>query len=111
MFLSDAAGGVEGAEMTNARVLHFLPATATLRLLGSGGAMKFGVRRPSLRRSIAARTSPKRFIRNALGLKAPRGYGWITNPRRAAYNRVYNRTTVSAWSIFGALLRGIFRSR
>jgi len=73
--------------------------------------MKFGVRRPSLRRSIAARTSPKRIIRNALGLKAPRGYGWITNPRRAAYNRVYNRTTVSAWSIFGALLRGIFRSR
>jgi hypothetical protein len=27
-------------------------------------------------------------------LKAPRGYGWLTNPRRAAYNRVYNRPTV-----------------
>jgi hypothetical protein len=27
-------------------------------------------------------------------VKAPRGYGWITNPKKAAYNRVYNRTTV-----------------
>jgi len=31
-----------------------------------------------------------------MGLKAPRGYGWITNPKRAAYNRLYNRTTVKA---------------
>ena len=29
------------------------------------------------------------------GLKAPRGYGWLTNPKKAAYNRVYNRTSVS----------------
>ena len=42
--------------------------------------MKFGIRRPSIRRSIAARISPKRFVRQSLGLKAPRGYGWITNP-------------------------------
>ena len=32
-------------------------------------------------------------MRNSLGLKAPRGFGWFTNPRRAAYNRIYNRTT------------------
>jgi hypothetical protein len=24
---------------------------------------------------------------------APRGWGWITNPKKAAYNRVYNRTS------------------
>ena len=35
----------------------------------------------------------KRYVRNSLGLKAPRGWGWLTNPRKAAYNRVYNRTT------------------
>jgi hypothetical protein len=29
-----------------------------------------------------------------MGLKAPRGWGWLTNPKRAAYNRIYNRTTV-----------------
>jgi hypothetical protein len=73
--------------------------------------MKFGIRTPSIRRSIAARTSPKRFIRNTLGLKAPRGYGWITNPKRAAYNRIYNRTTVSAWSILGGVLRALFSRR
>lgn len=66
--------------------------------------MKFGVRKPSLRRSLAARTSPKRILRNALGLRAPRGWGWLTNPRKAAYNRVYNRTTVSVWSLLRKLL-------
>jgi hypothetical protein len=38
-------------------------------------------------------------------LKAPRGWGWITNPRRAAYNRVYSRTTVSFWSLLRKLLK------
>lgn len=56
--------------------------------------MKFGIRTPSLRKRIAARTSWKRIVRHSLGVKAPRGYGWLTNPKRAAYNRVYNRTTV-----------------
>jgi hypothetical protein len=56
--------------------------------------MKFGIRRPSIRKRIAARTSWKRVARHSLGFKAPRGYGWLTNPKRAAYNRLYNRTTV-----------------
>lgn len=55
--------------------------------------MKFGFRTPSLRRSLAARTSVKRLAKNALGLRAPRGWGWLTNPRKALYNRVYTRTT------------------
>ena len=55
--------------------------------------MKFGFRTPSLRKRIAARTSIKRVIRHNLGLKAPRGWGWLNNPRKAAYNRVYNRTS------------------
>ena len=54
---------------------------------------RFGFRVPSLRKRISARTSLKRYVRNSLGLKAPRGWGWLTNPRKAAYNRVYNRTT------------------
>jgi hypothetical protein len=56
--------------------------------------MKFGLRIPSLKKRIAARTSPARFLRHSLGLKAPRGLGWVTNPKRALYNRLYNRTTV-----------------
>ncbi|MCY2929436.1 MAG: hypothetical protein NTV86_08065, partial [Planctomycetota bacterium] len=55
--------------------------------------MAWGFRKPSLKKRIAARTSTRRVVRHSLGLKAPRGMGWITNPRKAAYNRVYNRTT------------------
>ena len=55
--------------------------------------VRFGFRVPSLTKRISARTSLKRYVRNSLGLKAPRGWGWITNPRKASYNRVYNRTT------------------
>ena len=56
--------------------------------------MKFGFRKPSLTKRIAARTSVKRVIRHNLGFKAPRGYGWVTNPKKYMYNKVYNRTTV-----------------
>lgn len=55
--------------------------------------MKFGFRIPSLTKRIAARTSIKRVVRHNLGLKAPRGLSWVTNPKKALYNRVYSRTT------------------
>lgn len=58
--------------------------------------MKFGIRKPSLRKRVAARTSWRRCVRHSIGIKVPKGYGWITNPKRAAYNRVYNKTTVKA---------------
>ena len=67
--------------------------------------MKFGMRKPSLKKSIAARTSLKRQVKNSLGLRAKLGMGWITNPKKAAYNRVYNRTTFS----LAGLLRKLFR--
>ena len=60
--------------------------------------MKFGFRIPSFKKRISARTSWKRVARHNLGLKAPRGLGWVTNPKKAAYNRVYNRTTVGLGS-------------
>lgn len=66
--------------------------------------MKFGFRVPSIKKRIAARTSPKRYIRHNLGLKAPRGMGWFTNPKKAVYNRVYNRTSVGCTSILIILL-------
>jgi hypothetical protein len=55
--------------------------------------MKFGFRIPSITKRIAARTSVKRIVKNELGLKAPRGYGWITNPKKFVYNKVYNKTS------------------
>jgi hypothetical protein len=62
--------------------------------------MKFGMRKPSIKKSIAARTSVKRYIRHSLGVKAPRGWGWITNPKKALYNKVYRKTTFSIFDIF-----------
>jgi hypothetical protein len=55
---------------------------------------------------VTARTSPVRFVRHNLGLKAPRGWGWLTNPRRQAYNRVYSRTTFSIWDVLKKLFGG-----
>ena len=55
--------------------------------------MKFGFRIPSLTKRIAARTSVKRIIRHNLGFKAPRGMGWIIDPKKALYNKVYNKTS------------------
>ena len=65
--------------------------------------MKFGIRTPSLKRSISARTTGRaiRSINKALipgyGKK---GRGWITNPKKAAYNKIYRKTTVSFWDLF-----------
>jgi hypothetical protein len=59
----------------------------------SEAVVRFGFRVPSLKKRLSARTSLKRAVRHRLGLKAPRGWGWITNPRKAAYNRIYSRTT------------------
>jgi hypothetical protein len=67
--------------------------------------MKFGIRTPSLKKSFAARTSLKRAVRHSLGFKAPKGYGWLTNPKRALYNLVYSRTSVSLGSILKKLLK------
>lgn len=55
--------------------------------------MKIGFRIPSFKKRLAARTSVKRVIRHNLGFKAPKGFGWFTNPKKAAYNKVYNKTT------------------
>ena len=63
--------------------------------------VRFGFRVPSLKKRISARTSLKRTIRHRAGLKAPRGWGWITNPKRAAYNRVYSRTTRGCLVVLG----------
>jgi hypothetical protein len=67
--------------------------------------MKFGIRRPSIRKRIAARTSVKRLVRAKLGIRAPRGWGWLTNPKRAAYNRVYRRITVDGLGLLAKLFR------
>lgn len=65
--------------------------------------MKFGMRTPSFKKSFRARTTgrAKRAVKKALipgyGKK---GMGWIKNPRKAAYNEVYHKTSFSIWDLF-----------
>ena len=68
--------------------------------------MKFGFRIPNLNKRIAARTSAKRIIRHNLGFKAPRGWGWLTNPKRAAYSRVNNRTSKGCLVVLPVVISG-----
>lgn len=67
--------------------------------------MKLGLRKPSLNKMISSRTSVKRIIRHNLGLKVPRGYGWFTDPKKAAYNRAYNRTSFSIFDLLKKLFK------
>jgi hypothetical protein len=67
--------------------------------------MKFGMRRPSLRKRISARTSIKRQIIHRAGLKMPRGFGFLRNPKKYAYNKVYNRTTFDIFKLIKKLFK------
>ena len=67
--------------------------------------VKVGLRKPSLKKMISARASMKRRIKNSLGLKAQHGYGWLTNPKKATYNRAYNRTSFSVLDVIKKLFK------
>lgn len=64
--------------------------------------MKFGFRVPSIKKRVAARLSVKRVVRHSLGLKMPRGLGILSSPKKALYNKVYNKTTFGTEDIFKA---------
>ena len=65
--------------------------------------MKFGMRTPSIKKSIKARTTgkAKRAVKKALipgyGKK---GAGWSKNPKKAAYNKVYKKTSFGIMDLF-----------
>ena len=60
------------------------------------------IRKPSLKKSISARTKGRatRTIKKAVipgyGTK---GRGWITNPKKSAYNKVYRKTSCSIFDL------------
>ena len=65
--------------------------------------MKFGMRKPSLKRSISARTTgkQKRSIKKTIipgyGKK---GTGIFKDPKKALYNKAYNKLTFSIFDLF-----------
>lgn len=66
------------------------------------------IRKPSLKKSISARTTgkAKRAVKKAVvpgyGNK---GMGWIKNPKKAAYNKVYNKTSFSIFDLFKSIFK------
>ena len=60
--------------------------------------MKFGLRKPSLKRSIRARTTGKikRKMKKAVNpFYGKKGMGYVKNPKRAVKNKIYHKTTFS----------------
>ncbi|MGQ4573335.1 hypothetical protein ACUIJP_04535 [Leuconostoc pseudomesenteroides] len=65
--------------------------------------MKFGLRTPSLKRSISARTTgrAKRALKSAINpTYGKKGTGMVTHPVKSVENKVYHKTTWSIWSLF-----------
>ena len=65
--------------------------------------MKFGMRKPSIKKSLKARTTgkAKRAIKKAtIPGYGKKGTGWIKNPKNPAYNKIYNKTSFSLWDLF-----------
>ena len=55
--------------------------------------MKYGMRKPSWKKSLSARTKG-RAIR-----AVKRGMGWL-HPKRKLYNAIYKKTTFSLFDLF-----------
>ena len=65
--------------------------------------IKFGFRKPSLKKSIRARTTGKykRRIKRAINpFYGRKGMGFIKNPRRSIRNKIYHKTTFGLSDIF-----------
>ena len=59
--------------------------------------MKFGIRTPNLKKSIKAQTAGrlKRTVKKSINpLYGKKGMGFINNPKKAIYNKIYNKTTI-----------------
>ena len=58
---------------------------------------------PSLSKRIKARTTGKlkRYAKKTVNpMYGKKGMGYITNPKKAVYNKVYNKTSISVDNLF-----------
>ena len=65
--------------------------------------MKFGFRKPSLKKSFKARTTSKvkRTVKKAVNpLYGKKGIGFVKNPKKAVKDKVYKKTTIGFWDLF-----------
>lgn len=67
--------------------------------------MKIGFRKPSIKKSIKARTTGKikRKVKKAINpFYGKKGMGYIKSPKKAVYNKVYNKTTFDTADVINA---------
>lgn len=65
--------------------------------------MKIGVRKPSIKKSLKARTtgSLKRSIKKSVNpLYGQKGMGFVKSPKKSIKNSIYHKTTFSIWDLF-----------
>lgn len=65
--------------------------------------MKIGFRKPSIKKSIRARTTGKmkRKIKSSIDpTYGKKGVGYIKKPKKAVYNKVYKKTTFGIGDLF-----------
>lgn len=70
--------------------------------------MKIGMRKPSIKKSLKARTTGrvKRGIKSSINpFYGQKGTGFVRNPKKSIYNKVYKRTTFSIFDIIKKLLK------
>lgn len=76
--------------------------------------MKYGIRQPSITKSISARTTGK-ATRQIKSLSNPlygkKGIGIINNPSKALYNKTYNKTSLSASKLLQSTTSTTSKSR
>lgn len=65
--------------------------------------MKFGIRKPNFKKRVKARTTGKvkRKVKSSINpFYGKKGMGWVRNPKRALYNKIYNKTTIKFDDLF-----------
>ena len=65
--------------------------------------MKFGIRKPSIKKSLKARTTGKlkRSLKKSVNpFYGKKGTGLVTNRKKSIYNKVYKKTSFSIFDLF-----------
>lgn len=72
--------------------------------------MKIGLRKVSIKKSIKARTTGriKRAVKSSINpLYGKKGMGYINDPKKAIYNKVYNKTSFGIFDLIKKIFGGM----
>lgn len=65
--------------------------------------MKIGLRTPSLKKMVKSRTTGrvKRAMKKSINpIYSKNGIGFVTQPKKAVYNKIYKKTSFSIFDFF-----------